>query len=543
MVVSSMLINGDSASLPFQDNQFHCAVTSPPYWGLREYSGKQKRIWGGSRTCKHDWREHKQPPKGGRNLPDNMPNTGGNTTQQLVENPRFGVTTEFCNMCGAWYGALGHEPTPDLFIQHMVEIFREVRRVLRDDGVVWLNLGDSYSGSGKGAANYSGPISGKQKTNIGSMADGKGLPVYKDMQAGNLVLMPHRVAIALQDDGWIVRRDVIWWKRNPMPAPHVGHRWEKHRIKLSSADVDWKAKAEERDGVVDDAPHHISGGNTGFGDKKPKYVDCPGCEKCNDHDGLILKRGSWRHTSAHEYIFMLSKKMQYWSNQEAVRENLKHPDVSGIPFGGNKKAGGDNATYSGNEYNAGVGRNPRSVLDVPQYELDELWAMFLEQMTNPGDVLDVPTVSYKGAHYATYPPKLIAPLIRATCPRWACPVCGMGWSPVVEKGEITSRGGAGKHDVAIERHEIRKEHITRESIVHEYRPTCSHDHTIEEAVPGIVLDPFIGSGTTVMAANDLLRRGVGLDISMGYLDKQAKVRTKSGSPTKQLDDLPMFDDE
>ncbi len=76
--------------------------------------------------------------------------------------------------------------------------------------------------------------------------------------------------------------------------------------------------------------------------------------------------------------------------------------------------------------------------------------------------------------------------------------------------------------------------------VKEYRQTCDHPHTIEEAVPGIVLDPFVGSGTTVMVAKDLLRRGIGLDISMDYLDEQAKSRTGEGSPSNILDDLPLF---
>ena len=77
--------------------------------------------------------------------------------------------------------------------------------------------------------------------------------------------------------------------------------------------------------------------------------------------------------------------------------------------------------------------------------------------------------------------------------------------------------------------------------VKEYRPTCEHDHTKDEAVPGICLDPFVGSGTTVMVAKQLLRRGIGLDISMEYIDQQAKVRTGEGSPSGVLDDLPLFE--
>jgi hypothetical protein len=168
---------------------------------------------------------------------------------------------------------------------------------------------------------------------------------------------------------------------------------------------------------------------------------------------------------------------------------------------------------------------------------------------NPRSVLDVPTAPYKGAHYATFPPNLIAPLIRATCPRWACPVCGQGWSPVVEKADIpfADTRAHGKHQSNTETEKkklwggaLQKFLDENPPQIKSYRPTCEHEHTQEEAVPGVVLDPFVGSGTTVMVAKELLRRGIGLDISMEYLDEQAKVRTGISSPSKQFDELPLF---
>ncbi|KKK62255.1 hypothetical protein LCGC14_3006160, partial [marine sediment metagenome] len=180
-------------------------------------------------------------------------------------------------------------------------------------------------------------------------------------------------------------------------------------------------------------------------------------------------------------------------------------------------------------------RIPHRKLDNGDYEAlkaSDCSCLFYENYTKKSD------------HYATFPPNLIAPLIRATCPRWACPVCGQGWSPVVEKiaeleahrntlglGPKTVRGGNKgttlHHDISVN--------------VKGYRPTCEHEHTIFEAVPGIVLDPFVGSGTTVQVAKQLLRRGVGLDISMDYLDEQAKIRTGAGSPSNVLDGLPLFE--
>ncbi len=479
-----MLIQGDSALIPLLDKSIHCVTTSPPYWGLRKYQGEQGRIWGGDSDCVHEWGEKKKSKK--RTWDQAVGSStleGGKTTQfiasQAVDHGQF------CQFCNAWYGGLGLEPTPQQHIENIVQIFAEVHRVLRDDGVVWLNYGDCYAGSGGENAN-----TGLQGGNTikASSEDGtrSGLwrrnPRKEKLPAGNLMLMPHRIAIALQDWGWIVRNDVVWWKRNPMPESQAGWRFEKEQ----------------------------------------------------------LRKGSWRHTRAHEYVFMLSKKMQYWSNQEAVREAHKPESIerASRPWSGevtwnHKKGGLKDGRETMNTCHPS-GRNPRSVMDVP-------------------------TAPYKGAHYATFPPNLIAPLIRATCPRWACPVCGQGWSPVVEKGKLTKGESArydewnyGKLDGFAEGEQIQAGKASnmrytgfipghfKPTNVKEYRPTCEHEHTKDEAVPGICLDPFVGSGTTVMVAKKLLRRGIGLDISMEYIDQQAKIRTGEGSPSKVLDDLPLF---
>lgn len=153
-----MILHGDCLAqlktLP--DASVQCCVTSPPYWGLRDY----------------------------------------------------GVD-----------GQIGLEATPDAYVQKMVEVFREVKRVLRDDGTCWLNLGDSYSGSGKGCMGDGTPSdrgSAKQGTNRGTAVG-----VFPETESGlkpkDLVGIPWRVAFALQADGWYLRSDIIWHKPNPMP--------------------------------------------------------------------------------------------------------------------------------------------------------------------------------------------------------------------------------------------------------------------------------------------------------------------------------------
>src|SRR3990167_1399118 len=404
--MSALLAQAQAFRLPLAPQSVHCVVTSPPYWGLRKYAGDQG------------------------------------------EEP------------------LGLETTPERHIERTVQWAREVYRVLRDDGVFWLNYGDCYHGSGGENGNLGlgmdtseahGLYRRNPRENKGNVAEHE---TPRKLRGGNLALMPHRIALALQADGWIVRQDLVWSKPNPMPESVAGWRWQ---------------------------------------------------------DGE-LRRGSWRHTRAHEYVFMLTKQMQYWSDQEAVRESLAEPEAHGMKYGGVKLAGGDNPNYSGKQWDARdhSGRNPRSVLNIP-------------------------TAPYRGAHYATFPPALIAPLILATCPRWCCPVCGQGWAPVVDRGSLIRTSTTGSlGDKNANNPDGRFNFVAGHSYENKvlgHRPTCDHPHTQAEAVPGIVFDPFVGSGTTVMVAKQLLRRGIGFDLSLPYLKEQARARIASKPTGKWAEQL------
>jgi len=155
-----------------------CVVTSPPYWGLRKYSGEQDLIWGGSKDCEHEW---------GSLIPHPMHKSGGHTavsdiskgTQDTQDEVRHkGNLGCWCQLCGAWKGAYGLEPTPEMYVQHTIEILREIRRVLRKDGVVFWNIG-SYAGSGKGqnADGTPGKTGKLQRANRGTQVGG--IPVSR----------------------------------------------------------------------------------------------------------------------------------------------------------------------------------------------------------------------------------------------------------------------------------------------------------------------------------------------------------------------------
>lgn len=176
-----------------------CVVTSPPYWGLRDY-GTAK--WdGGEPNCDH---------KVAGQVQDNKAPGAIQTGQ------RPGVDSSRCRKCGARRidQQIGLESTPEEYIAKMVEVFREVRRVLRDDGTLWINIGDSYAAS-PGQRKTTDAAGPKQLTNAG--AQGAPSRSVEGLKPKDLVGIPWMLAFALRADGWYLRQDIIWSKPNPMP--------------------------------------------------------------------------------------------------------------------------------------------------------------------------------------------------------------------------------------------------------------------------------------------------------------------------------------
>lgn len=406
-----MIINASAHQIPLAGKSVHAVVTSPPYFGLRKYAGAQDVAW----------------PAGAY-----APMTG---CPPCVEVP-------------AMTCPLGNEPTIEAFIWHLLLVMREIRRVLRDDGTCWVNLGDSYSNDGK----WGGASGGKNYTSAGG--DYVREKEIHGIAQGNLLAIPHRFALAAQADGWVMRNDCVWHKKSAMPESVRG----------------WQFQGDD------------------------------------------LRCGSWRHTRAHEYVFQFVKGMQYWSDSEIVKEAS---DFAGVTISlGDKsfskgQANGANVSASGNgkseTYQVPSGRNPRSVFS--------------------------PSPSpYSGAHFATFPKELIRPLILSSVPRRCCPECGQGWAAVVEKENraVNEREGAaqrlrcaGAISGGTANVTLGVTHLNQSSISG-YRSTCQCNR--EDYKPGIVLDPFVGSGTTLEVARECGVRAIGLDRSHEYLSEQASWR-------------------
>ena len=240
-----------------------CVVTSPPFWGLRRYDvcgcaqdyvrsegrsdeggsmpskadgavrlkepdpncrwchgtgkveGMEDVLWGGSATCDHQLVETK--PRRPREVDD-----AGGTISKGNRGASYGAAGgKRCVKCDGWLGQLGLEPTVQEYVAHLTLVCRDIRRVLRDTGIFWLEIGDSYVrhpaglvGEARWAASTLTNESHEGAEQAGSLDKRT-----TGLREKNLALVPERLIVSLQEDGWIVRSKPIWWKRNAMPEP------------------------------------------------------------------------------------------------------------------------------------------------------------------------------------------------------------------------------------------------------------------------------------------------------------------------------------
>ena len=306
------------------------------------------------------------------------------------------------------YGAdrqIGLEPTPDEFVAALVEVFREVRRVLRDDGTVWLNLGDSYGSGGQGGGIGSSTL-GPPGQQGGAWHERTFDPRRYEGQRStgckpkDLLGIPWMVAFALRADGWYLRSDIIWSKPNPMP-----------------------------ESVTD------------------------------------------RPTKSHEYVFLLSKSAKYHYDADAIRE----------PHDRIKKYGFAADGLLPHEREGRADERPRDsalIADGTMHGGGGFRSALNPAGRNKRSVWTVATQPYAGAHFATFPPKLIEPCVLAGAPERACGECGAPWVRVVE---IESRpnwqgNGSQKHDGTYYRENIGGGvgNDRRERRDLGFEPSCSH---------------------------------------------------------------------
>jgi len=231
------------------------------------------------------------------------------------------------------------------------------------------------------------------------------------------------------------------------------------------------------------------------------WSPCPGCPKCEPNDGLVLRRGSWRPTSAYEFVFMFAKSSSYWCDGEGVREENAPGSAERYAYGFNKI---DKQQKDGNPYTKGG--------------TDETFAASGRNLRN---VFVINPAPFPDAHFATYPEALVEPLIKcSTSDRGVCPECGSQWARVIDTERVATRPTDTPYkDTAPEANKDHGRHV-RESTTLGWRPTCGHG--LARAIPATILDPFLGSGTTLLTARKLGRHGIGIELSPEYADMARK---------------------
>lgn len=444
-----MILNADARCIPLADESVQFAVTSPPYFGLRRY---EEGYWtDGDPNCPHSSAGQVPDSKNPNAITSGVRPGSGNT----------------CLRCGAEFVTrqIGIEPTPDEYAEQIVLVMREVRRVLKPNGVVLLNLGDSYASQG-------GPqvVQTRNPNRAGgsdTQNQGKSRKAIDGLKPKDLMGIPWTCALALRDDGWYLRSDIIWFKPNAMPSsvldrPTSSHEYIFLLSKSPTYFFDLEAIKEPAvGGASKKTPtreRNVGGRDDGF--TTPSGLDgAPG--------GMRHPRTVWT-TEDEQMVAMLEFMTQ------------EHPETA---------------------------------------------RAFLER-SGAGDVFRINTKPFGGEHFAAFPVELASRAIMAgTSEKGECPHCGLPWRRVIEKeggrdwrndrmipkgipGELAGDGPYKRGQSSSPLNDVIVKMTTG------WEPTCSCPP--HEPVPQVVLDPFNGSGTSGVAAKLLGRKYAGLDISEKY---------------------------
>lgn len=328
-------------------------VTSPPYWGLRDY-GTAKWV-GGNPECTHR-RESKKSDKtitGHKNFSD-MLGVGD------------AIYKDVCGQCGANRidPQIGLEKTPEEYIGKLVSVFEEVRRVLRKDGTLWLNLGDSYvSGKGRYSSNKQ-TISGKFRDEPmnGKHPDQKNHEYLKDK---DLAMIPARTAIELQKAGWWLRSEIVWHKPNPMPESVQDRPTKSHEmIYLLSKSLKY-------------------------------YYDAEAIYEPAAYDGRkdTMFKGGVKYEGFQEQT-TLSRGHERWPNKTKNTFGNRNGELNGLHSGKQWEPKYKNLEFDGQQPHT---MHKRRVEGLPDEEYP---------VRNKRDVWTINTGSFDGAHFATFPTEL-----------------------------------------------------------------------------------------------------------------------------------------
>ena len=428
------------------DESVDSIVTSPPYYGLRSYKNAET-IWGGGVNCLHNFQS---------------------------------IASTICSKCGAWKGQLGLEPSYKMYIDHLMLVTGELKRVLAKSGTMFWNMGDSYSGNMGSRMGW--PDSKYSETREEGIENGEAVFLkadYGNVKQKSLMLLPERFAIRMIDDGWILRNKLIWYKRNAMPSSVKDRYSNKYEfvyffVKDRRYYFDLYSV---RKPLTESSVIRMTEKNLDNQFQEGKVAEMAKISNTGNMKKALVnlrnKSFNIRVRDAQKGILREKWGNLYSASEEEIK-NYNEKNYHGkIPKGEEEFFGSPRARELRNFFNAkGQGGN----LDYDGLN-SENGSHYNENGANPGDVLDIPTMPHSFAHFAIFPETLIESLIKSGCPK-----------------------------------------------------------------DGIVLDPFAGSGTVGTVARRLGRSSIQIEISGEYC-KIIKKRMEWGSGFDIEWELPDWKDK
>ena len=489
MTISIKLYQGDvlSSLSKIASNSVDCIITSPPYYGLRSYStvgsysDENKEIveqklnadlawykehyplyqyslspviqretineetgekvllwhgsvrfdagttWGGNNKCNHQWINEEvslihENRNGISGTQENAYQATGNAFIKKYDKKIAGL----CSSCGAWRGDLGLEPDFNMYLNHLLQITTELKRILKPTGTLWWNIADSYAGNmGKRSGwSYNKAISNEQAQGDGTAIS---LKANYSMAAKCKMQIPERLSTRMVDEQqWTLRNDIIWEKPNHMPSS-----------------------------VKD------------------------------------------RLSPGYEHIYFFVKSKHYFFNLDAIREEYAAVSI-------------DRAKYAVQSFQA-----YGNLKNATGYTADKI-ATLNESGKNPGDIWRISTKPFRDAHFATFPPDLPERCMKAGAPKEVCAKCGKPKVGVTKT--ITHRPEGGTRDIGGRKDGYTTRLPPNPYSIKEfegYKPTCACGAAF---IPPTILDPFAGSGTTLMAAKEAWYSSIGIELNPSYAE-------------------------
>ena len=515
------------------DESVDCIVTSPPYYSKRQYKGNDI-IWSGDVDCEHEWVSYKDYKDNLRfRDPNKVSCVGNNANIKLFSTPT--ITNSICSKCGAWKGQLGLEPTYQMYIEHLMMVTKELKRVLKKTGTLFWNMDDSFASSSDPSRHKGYPDPKWLNGRAGDFDE----PTSYDqgIKPKSLMMIPERFALAMIDDGWILRNKIIWYKRNGQPESvkdRLTRKWEyvffftkskKYYFDLDSirkplADPDRmnRAVSGKRYSTEEAKEAFFGNQHPHYGITKPRpniknvsYSIQPGSkeyveERLNTSKYLIDKNiqtaspaGRVMRNLADGKTTTLVREaitnVNQYLKDKLIESNLKIDDmakITGEPIttiAHYFRTDGSGTALPSKEFWDKI----KDALNLDNYELhvkDEYKSVMLQfnsKGANPGDIINTPAVRTKSwfanaGHGFTHKRK---------------------YEPDADGGDFL--------DITTLSHKFAHFAVYPETLVMPLiKAGCP--------IGGTVLDPFAGSGTTGVVAEIIGRDSILIEISSEYVD-------------------------